>query len=266
MPNSLLDRFRRRSDSRSSTDEFDGALPTFIIIGAMKSGTSALHRYLREHPQVCTSTRKETNFFFRPKGHDLAWYRSHFTKPADQYGEASPNYTKRHMDDGVAQRMYDVLPDVRLIYLVRDPIERAVSHFQHNVYKGRIDPDYFEVYFDDLDNQVLQTSRYHWQLEPFVETYGLDRILVMASEKLRDDRAESMAQVFRFIDVDPEFSSPAFDVESHLTSLMKGPDGELLGRPPVFSAQQHGMIADHLRPDIDRFRALVGQDFAHWSV
>ena len=265
MPIPLLDRFRRRSASRSTTEEFDGALPTFIIIGAMKGGTSALHNYLREHPQVCMSTKKETDFFFRPAGHDLAWYRSQFTEPADQYGEASPNYTKRHLVDGMPQRMHELLPDIRLIFLARDPIERAVSHFLHNVHKGRVRRDEFETYFADLDNQAVQTSRYHWQLEPFVEVYGLERILVLASESLRDDRAETIRQVFRFLDVDPGFSSPKFDVERHVTSRKAGPDGELLDRPTP-TEQQHKIIADHLRPDIDRFRGLVGQDFAHWSI
>lgn len=264
MPPSLVDRFRRRSASRP-TDEFDGALPTFVIIGAMKGGTSALHSYLREHPQVCMSKKKETDFFFRPGDHDLAWYRGQFTEPADQYGESSPNYTKRHMVDGVAQRMHDLLPDARLIFLARDPIDRAVSHFLHNVDKGRVGRDQFESYFDDLGNQAVQTSRYHWQLEPFVETYGLNRILVLASERLRDDRAVTIAEVFRFLGVDPEFSSPKFNVERHLTSSKSGPDGELLDLP-VLSPRQHEAIAEHLRPDIDRFRALVGQDFAHWSV
>jgi hypothetical protein len=264
MPPSLVDRFLRRSASRPA-EEFDGALPTFVIIGAMKGGTSSLHSYLREHPQVSMSTKKETDFFFRPADHDLAWYRGQFTEPADQYGESSPNYTKRHLVDGVAQRMHDLLPHARLIFLARDPIERAVSHFLHNVDKGRVRREAFESYFDDLDNQALVTSRYHWQLEPFAEIYGLDRILVLASERLMDDRAETISQVFRFLDVDPDFSSPKFNVERHLTSSKSGPDGEMLDRP-VLSPRQHAAIAESLRPDIDRFRDLVGQDFAHWSI
>jgi hypothetical protein len=264
MPPSLVDRFLRRSASQSA-EEFDGALPTFVIIGAMKGGTSSLHSYLREHPQVCMSKKKETDFFFRPADHDLSWYRSQFTEPADQYGESSPNYTKRHLVDGVAQRMHDLLPDARLIFLARDPIERAISHFLHNVDKGRVGRDEFESYFDDLDNQALVTSRYHWQLEPFAEIYGLDRILVLASERLMDDRADTIAQIFRFLDVDPGFSSPKFNVKRHQTSSKSGPDGELLDRP-VLSPRQRAAIAESLRPDIDRFRDLVGQDFAHWSV
>ena len=254
MPPSLLDRFRRR-----------GALPTFVTIGTMKGGTSALHNYLRQHPQVCMSTKKETDFFFRPAGHDLAWYRSQFTERADQYGESSPNYTKRHEVEGIARKMHALLPDLRLIFLARDPIERAVSHFLHNVVKGRVLRDDFEVYFDDLENPALLTSRYHWQLEPFVEAFGRDHLLVLSSEQLRDERAQTLEQVFTFIGVDPTFTSPKFDVESHVTSDKLIKAGESIDLP-VMSPQQLERVADSLRPDIDRFRALVGQDFAHWSI
>jgi hypothetical protein len=161
--------------------------------------------------------------------------------------------------------MHAVLPDIRLIFLARDPIDRAVSHFLHNVHKGRVNSSDFAAYFDDLDNPALLTSRYDYQLEPFVETYGLDRILVMASEDLRDDRAGALKRVFTFLGVDPEFSSPEFTVDRHVTATKMEKVGESLDRPSLTERQLEA-IADHLRPDIDRFRALVGQDFAHWSV
>lgn len=233
----------------------------------MKGGTSALHGYLREHPRVSMSKKKETDFFYRPDhgGHDLDWYRGQFVGAADQYGESSPNYTKRHEDAGIVERLREVLPDVRLIYLARDPVERAVSHFLHNVAKGRVRRDEFDEYFDDLENPALQTSRYHWQIEPFVEAYGLDRLFVASSEDLRTDRAATLARIFAFLDVDPAFTSAKFDAESHVTSDKMKKVGESVERP-TFAPHQRERIADHLRPDIDRFRALVGQDFAHWSV
>ncbi len=266
MARSLIDRFRRRAAAGSQASEAPtGALPTFVTIGSMKGGTSALHDYLRAHPQVCMSKPKETNFFYEPAGHDLDWYRSCFRGTGEQYGESSPNYTKRHLVDGVAERMHALLPDVRLIYLVRDPIDRAVSHFLHNVVKNRVQREDFAAYFDDLDNPALLTSRYHWQIEPFVETYGLDRILVASSEDLRDDRAATLSRIFTFLGIDDEFTSTEFDTERHVTSTKLEKAGESLDRPTL-SAGQHQAIADHLRPDIDAFRALTGQSFSHWSV
>ena len=265
MAPSILDRVLRRASTPS--DDVEGPLPTFITIGTMKGGTSALHTYLREHPQVGMSKPKETNFFLRPDhdGHDLSWYRGLFSGPGPQFGESSPNYTKRHLFDGVVERMQPVLPDIRLIFLARDPIDRAVSNFLHNVHKGRVSSGDFAAYFDDVDNPALVTSRYDYQLEPFVQAYGLDRILVMASEDLRDDRAAALKRVFTFLGVDPEFTSPTFTIDRHVTSTKMEKVGESLDRPTL-TERQHEAIAEHLRPDIDRFRALVGQDFAHWSI
>ena len=266
MAPSILDRVLRRASSPSA-DDVEGPLPTFITIGTMKGGTSALHSYLREHPEVGMSKPKETDFFCRPDhdGHDLSWYRGLFSGSGPQFGESSPNYTKRHLFDGVVERMQPVLPDIRLIFLARDPIDRAVSHFLHNVAKGRVSRDDFAAYFDDVDNPALLTSRYDYQLKPFVEAYGVDRILVMASEDLRDDRAAALKRVFAFLGVDPEFTSPSFTIDRHVTASKMEKAGESLDRPQL-SEHQRETIAQHLRPDIDRFRALVGQDFAHWSI
>jgi hypothetical protein len=266
MAPSILDRVLRRAPTRPA-DDVEGPLPTFITIGTMKGGTSALHSYLREHPEVGMSKPKETDFFCRPDhdGHDLSWYRGLFSGSGPQFGESSPNYTKRHLFDGVVERMQPVLPDIRLIFLARDPIDRAVSNFLHNVAKGRVNSSDFATYFDDLDNPALVTSRYAYQLEPFVQAYGLDRILVMASEDLRDDRAATLKRVFAFLGVDPEFTSPSFTIDRHVTTDKMEKAGESLDRPTL-TKRQREKIADHLRPDIDRFRTLVGQDFAHWSI
>jgi hypothetical protein len=114
-------------------------LPNFIIIGAMKCGTTSLYYQLSEHKEVKMSIQKETNFFIRKrdfekgryeKGRD--WYESCFPEGGMARGECSPNYTKVHLFPGVAQRMQELLPDVRLVYMVRDPIERLVSHYVQN--------------------------------------------------------------------------------------------------------------------------------------
>jgi hypothetical protein len=262
-----LDRLLRRAETAPPAEAIEGHLPTFITIGTMKGGTSSLHSYLRAHPQIGMSRPKETDFFCRPDhgGHDLDWYRGLFSGPGEQFGESSPNYTKRHLFDGVVERIHAVLPDIRLIFAVRDPIERAVSHFQHNVAKGRVSRDQFHAYFEDFDNPTLLTSRYGYQLEPFVEAYGMERILVFASENLRDDRNATLERVFSFLGVDPEFRSPSFAKDHHVTSDKTTTVGEPLEQL-VLPTRQREAIADHLRPDIDHFRAMVGQDFPRWSV
>ncbi len=105
----------------------------------MKGGTTSLHRYLGSHSEVCISRRKETDYFLgrREYQRGLSWYSSQFNRHATALGEASPNYTKRHLWAGVPERIAQTLPEVRLIYVVRDPIERIVSHYVHNYAHGR---------------------------------------------------------------------------------------------------------------------------------
>jgi hypothetical protein len=263
MAPSFLDRVRRPASREPEAKP----LPTFITIGTMKGGTSALHNYLNQHPEIGMSKPKETDFFCRDDhgGHDLDWYHERFPSTGGQIGESSPNYTKRHLFDGVVERIHEALPDLRLIFVARDPIDRAVSHFLHNVDKGRVGVDDFSAYFDDLENPALLTSRYAYQLEPYVETFGLDHILVLASEDLRNDRAATLRRVFEYLGVDPDFTSPRFDIDRHVTAAKFG-GSDAPTDALTLSESQHQRVADSLRPDIDRFRAMVGHDFAHWSV
>src|SRR5919106_4193832 len=101
----------------------EGALPTFVIIGAQKCGTTALHSYLSRHPEVSMSRPKELDFFVEganwEKGVD--WYRSRFDGAAKARGESSPNYTAHPMLAGVPERMAELVPDAKLIFMVRDP-------------------------------------------------------------------------------------------------------------------------------------------------
>lgn len=244
-----------------------GALPTFIVIGAMKSGTVSFHNYLDAHPEIGMSRPKETNFFSTPdhNGHDLRWYRKQFFGRGPQFGESTTWYTKRHERDGVAQRMHAQFPNLRLIYLVRDPVERAVTHFLHDISKGRVTPDDFDAVFADPTTTYFQSSRYAYQLEPYLELFGRDRILVITSEDLRDERVATLQRVFAFLGVDASFTTPTFDVVHHRTVDKPSIGTDLVARLQL-SPEQRAFVADALRDDIDRFRALVGDDFARWSL
>ncbi|HVM40035.1 MAG TPA: hypothetical protein VM618_04550, partial [Acidimicrobiia bacterium] len=105
--------------------ETGGRLPDFVIVGSMKSGTTSLFQYLGLHPGVGLPARKELDFFVAHRNwrRGEGWYRSQFAPVADGLvtGESSPNYTMRHLFPGVAERMAAVVPDARLLYVVRDP-------------------------------------------------------------------------------------------------------------------------------------------------
>jgi hypothetical protein len=277
----------------------DGTLPTFILVGAMKCGTTSLHRYLGAHPQVCVSDPKEPDFFLRRNEKGLAWYKQCFREPAQAFGEASTNYTKYPAFRGVPERMHRLLPDVKLLYLVRDPIERAVSHYAHNRVAGRESQSVDEAFRPVDGSHYLQTSRYHFQLSQYLEHYPGERVLVIESERLRADRKSVLREVFSFLGVDPAVEASAFEEEYHTTSgklkpgvstfLQETQFGQFLTsvgkallpqalrerglsvfrsdvKRPTLSESARARVRAHLQNDVDQLRALTGKEFSGWSL
>lgn len=233
-------------------------LPNLIIIGAMKCGTSSLHYYLSQHPDICMSERKELDFFLgREHWHKgLAWYESHFQGDAKVYGEASPNYTKRHVTPGVPERIHTVIPHTKLIYIFRDPVDRCVSQYVHGRAKSRIHAALSEI-FADLDNPkargIIETSRYYAQLEPYLERFSRSQLLTVAHEELLLRRRETLRQVFRFLHVDEKFDSPHFDQVRHRSENKKELNrlGKILSVFPGVRTIQH--MPQTIRRGVEHF-------------
>ncbi len=202
-----------------------GALPNLVLIGGLKCGTTSLHHYLNLHPQVAMSRPKELNFFVAELNWDLGrdWYAAHFDPDAAVRGETSPHYTARPRLDGVAARMHEVIPDAKLLYAVRDPIDRLLSHYNHNV-GGGYESRTLEKALADPRSAYVDRGRYAFQLEPYLEAFGRDAIAIVAQDELRDDREGTMRSLFEFLRVDAGFSSPEFSREWE-TGSAKGSGG-----------------------------------------
>lgn len=135
----------------------------------MKAGTTSLHRYLSGQPDICMSTQKELDFFVLEKNwsRGWGWYRSHFKPegPAVLCGESSTNYTKHPRFGGVAHRIRQRLPDVKLVYLLRDPVERCVSHVLH---RWGTHETAGVMAHGVLDPHVVACSSYAMQIEQYL--------------------------------------------------------------------------------------------------
>jgi Sulfotransferase domain len=214
---------RRRARRRARGHERAGALPNLIIIGGLKCGTTSLHHYLNLHPQIAMSRPKELNFFVAelnwPLGRD--WYAGHFDPQARIRGESSPHYTNRPSFGGVPSRMREVLgSDVHLLYVVRDPIDRMLSHYLHNVGGGYEDRSLVDA-LSDPESSYVTRSRYFFQAEPYLEEFGAERLRIVSREELRDDRQAAMRRAFEFLGVDASFTSEQFEREWE-TGVAKG--------------------------------------------
>ena len=196
-----------------------GALHTFIVIGAMKSGTTSLYYTLRQHPDVEMAAVHETDFFMAEKnwskGH--GWYRSLFEGKRDVRGDVSPNYSKAHCFPGVPKRMQSIVPNVRLIYLVRDPIDRIRSHYVHN-YAARAENRSLHDTVTAApieENHYVKCSAYHWQLQQYLEMFDTSQILIVAAEELWEDRVSVLKTIYSFIGVDPEYAEDQPEMHRH---------------------------------------------------
>ena len=169
-----------------------------IIIGAMKCATTSLFEYLSQHPAICPSVVKEPEFFTEHQEHQLP-VRSYeeiwpsFDTARHRYAlEASVGYTKFPAERGVAERMHEHGIRPRLIYVVRDPIERIESHVNYirTVTRKRIS---FE------DSYPVDVSRYATQLDPFVEVFGRDVIQVVDLKDMRADPARTCTALYEWL-------------------------------------------------------------------
>jgi hypothetical protein len=261
-------------------------LPSFIVIGAMKGGTSSLYHYLGEHPEICMSSTKETDYFIegRNYGQGLDWYRSLFADHAKVCGEASPNYSKRHRHRGVPSRLRRLIPDVRLIYIMRDPIDRIVSHYLHNRSIGRENRALPEaVAAKSYRNNYVRTSMYQFQLAAYVRRFPLERILTITTEELREKQAETLKTIFRFVGVDPDFEGKVFGRYFNQTPVAGQTESDDNGgipppallplqqasvalERPVLDRADRDRLAEYLAPDIEKLRLLTGLRFERWSL
>jgi hypothetical protein len=198
------------------------ALPTFIVIGAQKAGTTSLYEYLRHHPDIFLPDVKETNFFVgsRTWKEGLDWYTSLFDRGIDHRhrGEMSPSYSFFPLIHGVAERMLAVVPEVRIVYLVRQPIERMQSSWVQAFSDG--------IELRPIENAVLVNSRYvlgssyALQLEQYLRYVGRDRVLVVRSEDLHSDRGAALDSVLDFLGLPTGWRPPNLD-ERHNESAAK---------------------------------------------
>lgn len=275
-----------------------GALPNLVVIGAQKCGTSGLHFYLGLHPEVSVSTPKELNFFIAERNWKLGvdWYCERFDRGSPVRVDASPNYTAYPQFEGVPERMSRIVPDARLIYIVRDPIDRIAAHWVHNYSKGRHTGELARTIVNPKASYVAR-SRYAMQIERFLAYFPREQLLVIEQEDLRFRRDETLRSVFEFAGANPEFTHRRFGSERHktkrktrLTSLgtrmetrranaqrrllsdqawavARGywPLGTRIQRPEIRAAIPDDVL-EMLREDARRLQELTGRSLERWSI
>jgi sulfotransferase family protein len=175
--------------------------PDFIVIGAMKSATTTLHEQLARQPGVFMSRPKEPNFFSDDAmyARGWTWYSSHFrSAPAGAVrGESSTHYTKLPTFPWTVERMVRDLPRIKLIYVMRHPIDRLVSQYVHELTAGRIRVSLPEAVA--RHPELIDYSRYAMQLEPFLRAFGFDKVLPVFFPRLVSESQQELERIGRFL-------------------------------------------------------------------
>jgi hypothetical protein len=200
------------------------ALPTFFIIGAPKAGTTSLHFYLDQHPQIQMSEPKEPRFFAGPANGlpyppdhvgEIGAYEALFDPAVPVRGESSTDYAIHPRRSGVPERIKEAVPEARFIYLVRDPIARTISHYKmttallgerHSLREALGD-------FSDLHTPYISPSLYATQLELYLRHFPIERILLIDQANLQADRRATLSQIFAFLSVEDAIDTAALDRE-----------------------------------------------------
>lgn len=254
-------------------------LPTMVIAGAQKSGTTTLVAGLRRHPQILLVSPKELHFFDHDSKYarGLDWYRSRF-EPKPQHvhaGEATPVYM---YSERARARMAEALPDAKIAVILRDPAKRAYSHYWH---VRRLGGEPIETFEEALaaEPQRLATGnhaqrmrwsyvdrgRYIDQVLDLERNHGRHNLHVMLMEDLTRDPEATFAGLLEFLGLDP---AGAADLPLERRNVYRVPDerGEVKPAeyPPMRPATR-AAIVEELRDHNDRMASWLGRDLSAWN-
>ena len=273
-------------------------LPTFIIAGAAKSGTSSLWYYLKGHPDVFVVPEKELNFFSDDDvfGRGVDWYASKFLEGATKKacGEASPTYL---FSETALQRMARVVPNVRLIVSLRNPVDRAHSHYLHARYYGMERRTFREAVDEERrapDGRkwpfYLAFSRYYQQIMTVLRYFAPEQLLVLLLEDLIHEPVQAFRRVCDHVGVDPSIVPPNVGKVTNtyresrapaLVRLLVRPalGGKIPSRiwlpvqraltrkgrtPPLIEPDLRRELEEYFAPDTAALASWLGRDLRIW--
>jgi hypothetical protein len=264
-------------------------LPEFLIIGVQKGGTTSLYRYLEQHPCVAPAFAKEVHFFDNHTrdykyGKGLSWYRSHFVYSTSKIyhqtvhrqnlitGEGSPDYI---FDPNAPQRIAAALPHVKLIVILRNPVDRAYSHYMHNARaawdvkreplsfeeaiaaeptrlqgeKAKLlqDDSYFS--YNYMHYSYLQRGMYADQLQTWFSLYPKEQMLILGSENFFADPQAHFKQVLEFLGL-PDWDLPEYK------SFNTRSQGAI-----AMADQTRSQLLEYFKPHNQRLYQILGNDF-----
>jgi len=243
-------------------------LPTFLIIGAGKNGTTSLYDYMVQHKKISSAIWKEVHYFDYNWLKGLGWYRSHFPlKSGDKItGESSPAYFSNPL---AQERAAKTLPDAKLIVILSNPIDRSYSGYQHEVRNGNEklsweeaikkepamveselkkvikDPSYYDIKFNAFTH--LYRSYYFQHLSNWMKFFRRDQFKIITQENLTNRPAETLDELFEFVGVIPQNVNTMYRLN--------------IGKYPPMKQETREKLVEHFRPHNEKLYKLLGKNY-----
>ncbi len=236
-----------------------GRLPTFIGVGAMRAGTSAVSDLLKRHPDIYMLPSKESHFFDFNHERGVRWYQRQFADAGDaqQVGEWTPGYM---YIEGCAERIASMVPDARLIAILRDPVDRAYSHYWFARLKHRENITFEEAISREDQRRAagyypwrmyLDRGHYDVQLDRLQAHFPSERILVLLYDDLQRDPGSVLGWIESFLGLPPMDRG----------DIPAAPEREY---PPMASATRARLV-ELFTPGIERLERRLGRDLSVWK-
>lgn len=254
-------------------------LPTFVIVGVQKCGTSTLAATLRRHPQIYMARPKELHFFDFGMTKGLEWYADQFpVRPKHTaWGEATPRYL---YDDDARRRMAETLPETsKFLAILRDPAKRAYSHYWHSRWQGSELLETFEEALDReperlqastrerMNHSYVDRGRYLRQLEALAADVGRDRIMVHLLDDLSADWEGVLTRTFEFLGVKTAPASTIPLVWANPATTKKTEDGskQAVEKYPPIKPETRARLVEEFRDDNEALGEWLGRDLSSWN-
>ena len=278
-------------------------LPTFFLAGCQKTASTWLYCCFQEHPDILVPPTDAVQYFTMNYHRGLDWYRRHFNAYQGEVEvcDPTPSYIR---DLQAARRIADFNPDARLIFSLRNPVERAFSHYWHEKKKHKIAFEFEEVLDNfDLYHNWIASGFYAELLKPFYDHFPAEQIKVVLYDDLKSDARAFLRSILEFLEVDPDFEPSVIDrkmnkayyrpTQHDLSRIQRmdrllEPARRILpasiksclrqrflgGRytNQVVSEYERGMdpqvrrrLQDVLAPENEKLARLIGRDLSHWT-
>jgi hypothetical protein len=279
-------------------------LPNLFIVGAMKSATTSLHNYLAMHPEIFMSKYpwKEPGYFVRELNWEkgLAWYQSLFAEASNEkfLGESTTDYTKAPNYSGVPERIHALCPDAKIIYIMRDPIERAISQYWWEVQYSAEGRGMRQAIINN--DWIMSASDYAVQIRPYFDVFGAENVFTLTMETLQASPEATLKELLVWLGVNSDYQLAneykAYNrsaaqvnrvIGSSLFAHLKGTPvwqllkmilsanlrsrlKSLLSKPVEKNKDQREetirLLRPIMQPQVQALSELLGRDFPEWTT